>query len=392
MTEIKIHQNITPNKINDLYRKYILHENLGNVSLIIPGEFNKYRFGLLADLLKFVITLNNNSLISTLKIDIDKESIDSFYDQEYAYPVISLLWNTSKFLDKSNNDIKEILRFKQNDYFKKMNSLQSLKGRKYILSNTDHLSKNNGLIKFLENSDGFNDDEDYIIDNIKRILNEHVLIFNKQNSAELKSIIEEIGGIIFELTKNTYEWGKTDANMITIPTSIRGVYFRFHNNSIDKIIEEFDNTPIKDFFHHNYINEYCINELNRVYYLEILVYDSGIGYIERFIDRGTLSDIDIIKKCLIKNQTSSTSNLKSKKGLGLDRILNIMDKKGFVRISTDKYCVYRDLIKDNYKLTPIEELENLKLEDWNKNNFTSNNQIKSQGSFISILYPFKSNI
>jgi hypothetical protein len=388
-TEIKIYQNSTPNKISDLYEEYIHNRTLENITLIIPGEFSKYRFGLLANLLKFVITLNSKSQISTLKIDTDIENIDSLYGQEYAYPIISLLWNISKFVDKSNIDIKDLLRTKQNEYFKKMNSLQSLKGRKYLLSNTDHLSKNNGLIKTLENEYGFNDDEVYITNTVKKILNENVLVYNQQNSIELKNIIEDIGVVIYELTKNTYEWGKSDANMKVIPCSIRGAYFRFHSNSFDKLIDEFDNTPIKEFFNHKYIKENCINELNKVYYLEILVYDSGIGYIEKFNNKDGFSDIEIIKKCLIKNQTSSNSNLRSKKGLGLDRLLNIIDKKGFVRITTDKYCIYRDLIKDNYVPTPSDQLEKLKLDDWNNTNFNNDNRDKCQGSYVSILYPFK---
>ena len=74
----------------------------------------------------------------------------------------------------------------------------------------------------------------------------------------------------------------------------------------------------------------------------------------------------------------------------LDRILGILNQKGFVRISTDKYSVYRDLIKDNYEPIDIQQLDKLKLDDWNDNNFNTENVIKSQGSYISILYPFKS--
>src|SRR5690606_8061749 len=118
----------------------------GVINLKIPGALNKYTFGLLGDLLKFIITLNNKSNIQTLELDIDHENLNSFYDQEYAYPVISLLWNTTNFIDKNNVNIKDSLRELQNDFFIKMNSLDRIKGNKYILTNTDHLSKNKGLI------------------------------------------------------------------------------------------------------------------------------------------------------------------------------------------------------------------------------------------------------
>ncbi|OJZ09684.1 MULTISPECIES: hypothetical protein [unclassified Sphingobacterium] len=391
MIKISIPKNITPRKMEILYRKHINNEVEGVINLKMPGSLNKYTFGLLGDLLKFIITLNNKSNIQTLELDVDNENLNNFYDQEYAYPVVSLLWNTTNFIDKNNVNIKDRLRELQNDFFIKMNSLDRIKGNKYILTNTDHLSKNKGLIRLLESPDGFNDDEDQIKYSIKKIFNDYVLTFNKNNKIEFENLIEDIGAIVYELTKNTYEWGKTDQNLIDIPASIRGVYFRFHINNSNKIFEEFEETPIQSFFQHPFILENCVNEHNQIYYLEILVFDSGVGFIDKFTKKETLTDLEVIKKCLVKNQTSSTSNLKSKKGIGLDRILNILNKKGFVKISTDKYCVYRDLIKDNYKPIDIEKLKDLKLEDWNNDGFKTDNIIKSQGSYISILYPFKSN-
>lgn len=391
MTEISIPKNITPNKIERLYKDYVHEQQLGDVNLKIPSSINKYTFGLLGDLLRFVITLNSKSPIRKLVIDIENEDLDVFYDQEYAYPIISLLWNTSDFTNKNSVSIKTALRERQNEFFIRMNSLARMKGNKYILINTDHLSKSKGLIKLLENDNGFNDDEDQIKKNIAKIFSTNVLTFNKNNKIEIKDIIEDIGAVIYELAKNTYEWGKTDKNLVEIPASIRGIYFRFHVNNNEKILNEFEQTPVKSFFQNPFILENCINDQNQIYYLEMLVFDAGVGFIDRFSPQEDLGDLEIIKKCLVKNQTSSKSNLKSKKGIGLDRMLKILDKKGFIRISTDRYCVYRDLIKDNYKPIDVKQLEEIKLEDWNNNSFKTDDIAKSQGSYISILYPFKSN-
>lgn len=390
MTEVRIHKNISPSKIESLYKEFIVQKNKGkDIVLILPAELNKYRFGVLSDLLRFIITLNLKSNIIKVIFDIDQKELDSIYKQEYTYPIISLLWNKVIFQDKNFNIIKDDLRIKQNEFFNLMNSLDKFKGQKYLLCHTDHLSKNNGLIKFLEDNNGFNDDEIYINNVIKRILIENVLTFNKKNSKEIQNVIDDICAIVYELAKNTYEWGREDSDMKPIESSIRGIYFRFHNNTYSKMKEDFSGTPLEDFINHKYIKNSCIQMLDKIYYLEILVYDSGVGFIKKFNDLQNLNDIDIIKKCLIKNQTSSTSNFKSKKGLGLDRILSIIDKKGFLKIVTDKYSLYRDLIKDNYTILSKEELKNLKLEDWNKSNFKIDDNEGCQGSFISILYPFK---
>jgi len=387
MTEIVIQKNITPSKLNNLFDIYLTEKELDNITLSIPNSINKYTFGLLANLLKLVITLNQKFSIKTLKID--DNNLETLYDQEYAYPIVSLLWNTSSFINNDGNNIKPKLRELQNEYFIKMNSLTRLKGNKYILTNTDHLPKSKGLIKLFENSSGFNDNEEQITKSVKKILSNYVLTFNKNNLNEIDNIVTDIGAVVYELAKNTYEWGKTDSYNIDIPSSIRGVYFRFHKNNKKKLIEEFQNTPLDSFFKQEYILNECINELNQIYFLEILVFDSGVGFVEKFHQKDSLTDIEIIKKCLIKNQTSSFTNLKSKKGIGLDRIFNILNQKGFVHITTDKYSVYRDLIKDNHKTTSIENLDTLILEDWNKKEFKTTGVINTRGSHISILYPFK---
>lgn len=392
MTEIKIPKSVTHNKIKSL-QKSILSDTAysGEVTMILPSEIKNYKFSLLADLLQLTITLNKKNSISKIKFacEITDETLDSLYGQEFIYPIISLLWNTASFVDINNKNVKSKLREFQNSFFLKMNSLSRLKGNKFILTNIDHFSNNKGLVKILESSKGFNDNEEQIIDSVRNILMNYVLTFNKSNTEEIKDIVDDIGAIVYELSKNTYEWGKTDSLGIPISPSIRGVYLKFYVNKKESITKEYHNTPLEEYFNQKTLIERCLNNNGNIYYLEILVFDSGVGFIDKFNNREKLSDIEVLKKCLIKNQTSATSNLKSKKGLGLDRILNILNKKGFIKISTDKYCVYRNLIKDEYKPINIKKLEELKLEDWNKNNFSFNESEKISGSYLSILYPFK---
>ncbi|WP_299799183.1 hypothetical protein [uncultured Maribacter sp.] len=392
MTEIKIPKSVTHSKIKSLQKSILSNiDNSGEVTMILPSEINNYKFSLLADLLQLTITLNKKIPISKIKFEfeINDKTLESLYGQEFIYPIISLLWNTASFVDLNNENVKGKLREFQNTFFFKMNSLSRLKGNKFILTNIDHFSNNKGLIKLLENSNGFNDNEEQIIDSVRNILMNYVLTFNKNNTEEIKNIVDDIGAIVYELSKNTYEWGKTDSLGIPISPSIRGVYLKFYNNKKENITKEYHKTPLEEYFNQNTLIERSLNNKGNIYYLEIMVFDSGVGFIEKFNNKGKLSDIDVLKRCLIKNQTSAISNLKSKKGLGLDRILNILNKTGFIKISTDKYCVYRNLIKDEYKPIDINKLEDLKLEDWNKNNFSFNESEKISGSYLSILYPFK---
>jgi hypothetical protein len=70
-----------------------------------------------------------------------------------------------------------------------------------------------------------------------------------------------------------------------------------------------------------------------IYFIELSVFDSGIGFVSRFTGKSNESfeafdQVQIIKKCLTKHHTSDRSLHRESKGLGLNRILNLLDKKG----------------------------------------------------------------
>jgi len=130
------------------------------------------------------------------------------------------------------------------------------------------------------------------------------------------------------------------------------------------------------------------NLQSELYFIEISVFDSGIGFIQKFSsdDKESLSQIDIIKRCLMLHMTSSKSLDKDEKGVGLDRILKVLDKKGFVRIKTDNRCVYRNMISHPYKSVSNEK--ELDLYDWEFNSSNKYSEvISAAGSCLTIIYP-----
>jgi hypothetical protein len=79
---------------------------------------------------------------------------------------------------------------------------------------------------------------------------------------------------------------------------------------------------------------------------------------------------------------------KTVKGLGLDRVLKTIDRKGFVRIKSGRADVFRDMKNFNYveHSSPSE----IDLYDWKsneKNSFTEN--VEAIGTLISIIYPLE---
>ena len=272
-------------------------------------------------------------------------------------------------------------------FFKKMKSSKSMKGEKFILANLDHFSEEKGILKLFENNGEFNSNEYSFKKSIEGIIKDEVLKYSINNQSQFEKIKDDISSIIYELMKNTFEWAKHDKSGKIINPNIRGVYFKFHKYGVDNILNDYKNSfPIFQYFSDSNLS---INSKKEVYFIEISVFDTGLGFVDRY--NGSGNDIDIIKKCLIKNQTSSVSNLKDKKGLGLDRILNILNDKGLFKINTDKYSLYRNLKIDRYNSeVGLNNLSSIVLKDWDDSSVEDikPKKFKFSGTTISILYPF----
>ena len=201
---------------------------------------------------------------------------------------------------------------------------------------------------------------------------------------EKKSLVS----IIFELMKNTYEWARDNENRIPLDPNVRGVHV--------KLVKKRRNSLIDDFRYHPGLCEYFSSEVlkensqNELLFLEISVFDSGIGFVRKNIFQyPELSEIEIIKKCMIKHSTSSLDLGKDDKGLGLDRILTILDRsKGLFRLKTGSVCVYRNMITHKYKIIETGNLKKMELFDWvNNSNTKYSSFIPAEGTVITILYP-----
>jgi hypothetical protein len=161
--------------------------------------------------------------------------------------------------------------------------------------------------------------------------------------------LNDLKKITFELMKNTFEWGRTNKDNVSLDPNLRGVLFKFYKNRRKTLVDDFKDHPGVV----NYLNSKTLKENTQgeLYFLELSVFDSGAGFIEKYksLNKSTkLSDVDIVKTCMIKHNTSAQGLEKDDKGIGLDRVLKTLNKKGFLRIKTGTVCLYRDLIANNY--------------------------------------------
>ncbi|MHA8100570.1 hypothetical protein PQG46_01920 [Aquirufa nivalisilvae] len=397
MAIIKIDKNIKLEDVESCYNE--LHGYIDkqlSVDLSLPKILEHNYFGLIPSLYQFAVTWVRYSNSGKLLLDIDninETDLDKLYENELLFPLISLVWNKNEVYTKDGlTNLRTILRPKNVEMFEKMKKVKSLKGSKLLLTTFDHLPEDRGVLPCFEINHEFIKNEFVLTSNLRPSLTE-ILNFSIETKSNYELIGKHLMGIVYELMKNTYEWAREDESRVPLDPSVRGLLIRFFKKRRKSLLEDFQkHKGLKEYFESNLLKE---NRQSELYFLEVSVFDSGIGFIDKFKSLNpteTLSDIDILKKCLIVHNTSAKGLYKDDKGIGLDRILSILDKKGFLRIKTGNLCVYRNLITHNHKELDKEDVNSMELFDWNKNSNTDYTSFKnSKGAVVTIIYPLSIN-
>lgn len=397
MFKISITKNIKLDDLDTLYNQlYNSIRQNANVDILLPVELKSGYIGIVPSLYQFVFTWMRYEKSGKLLIDINdptKTDFDELYENELIFPLVSLVWNKNEIFNNTGEiNLRSYLRDYNISYFDKMKAVKAQKNRKLLLTNFDHLPSDRGILPCFEINGAFIANEsnlsDSLIDGFHGVL-------SQSTSAKrlLGSVMQPILGIIYELMKNTFEWGNADESNVPLDPSLRGVLVKFYNKSRKNLVDEFKNHKgLSNYFIQPLLKE---NSTAGIYFLEVDVFDSGVGFVRKYKSLNPtekLSDIEILKKCLIKHSTSSKGLEKDDKGIGLDRILTILDGKGFLRIKTGNNCVYRNLVSHPYKNIDNSDISEMELLDWK----TDNNEVytkypQAEGSVITIIYPLSLN-
>lgn len=388
MKEIRIKNSIKLNEVEDLYNQ--LYEKSPEViNLRLPKKIEKYFFSLAPSIIQFAATWirseKRGKLIIDLNID-DIESAEKYYEQEIFFPIVTMAWNDITISNLSGHNLRPFLRQFQNKFILKMRKAEAMKGEKLLLLNLDHFDSESGILNFFEQNGTFNAIEEDLEAILKKPITTDVIKYAR-SKAEIEKKFSDIIGIIFELMKNTFEWGKENELGVPWNPNIRGLYIRsYKKTQINILNENASDQNITEYFSNKSLET---NDLQQLFFIEISVFDTGSGFIKKFNNKNNIKDdFSILKSCLIKHQTSSIGNLENDKGIGLDRILSSLDDNGFIRIKTDKYCVYRNMIKDRYRLTENYNPDTMQLFDWQTGSeklLSLNNECS--GTLVSVLYP-----
>jgi len=393
----KIPKTLTVEKIKELYNE--LYRDTKTFDLLLPNNISSYDFGISSLLIQYINTWlrlrSGNLIIET------KDDYSDLYDvinQDYVFPCVIMAWDNGIF-DLKGNDIKHLIKPINEEIADSMQSLEDFplmnkefkqqKGFKSLLTCFDHLPKEKGYLDCFYLNNSFIPSDEYLMNSLEDTLN-YVLTFNQSAREKLLPIKKDLVSIIFELMKNTHDWARTDNNSKILNPNNRGLLMKFVKKTKENYIENYKNhNGLKSYF-----DSFSTNEKDELYFIEISVFDSGIGYVNRFTSSDTLPNIDeqvnIVKDCLIKHNTSDKTIEKENKGIGLDKIMNVLDQKGVFILKTNNVFVFRNMKKNPYvKTQNKDEIELFDYYTFESNRFTNNH--KSVGTSFTIVYPITLN-
>ncbi|MBK1439675.1 hypothetical protein JHJ32_06740 [Parapedobacter sp. ISTM3] len=388
---IKIHGTISLTKIQNLYSE-LASSNDAVIDVHLPKKIEKLDFGLLFSYLQFLSTWvrNNRSGKLYLPVNNTEEAIEYLDNNEFVYPSIVLAWE-KEIVNANGENIKGELKNPSKEYFNRMDFFD-LKGNSVPIYCFDHDKSNRGLSR-------------HLYKNFRELVNETTLGFNLFNAFKkvgdfnkgvfrtgVKGHYDDFIAIIHELFTNTHEHAKTNELGYNLYPNIRALQLKFHKKPINKFVEQFqDYAGLVQYFN----SGFNVNPQGDLYLLEISILDSGPGFVKRYkrisdYNLNIAEEVEIIKQCLYRHNTSADGFRGEIKGIGLDRVLQTLDGKGFVRIKTGRADVFRDMRNNRYH--HHDNASEIQLNDF-QNNSKSNFTVypAAEGTLLSIFYPLEFN-
>ena len=338
--------------------------------------------------LQFLATWVRNGKSGRLLLPVNsvEEAVAYLDDNEFVYPSIVLSWE-KEIVNENGDSLKSDLKIPSKNYFNKMDYFD-LKGTSVPIFCFDHDKSNRGLSKHFYKKNRELVSEDTLGFNLYRAFQK----IGSHNSSvfrgSIRSTLDSFNAIIHELFTNTHEHAKTNELGYNLYPNIRAVQLKFHKKTINKYIELYqDFKGLVTYFS----SDFKVNRLGELYLIEISIMDSGPGLAKRYKEISAYNisiskEIEIIKECLHRHNTSANGLRGEVKGIGLDRVLQTIDGKGFVRIKSGRADVFRDMKTQRY--VHHNRASDIQLYDWQSNS-TTNFTIfpAAEGTLISIFYP-----
>lgn len=195
-----------------------------------------------------------------------------------------------------------------------------------------------------------------------------------------------LGLILYELLKNTHDWGRTGVDNVPLRPSIRGVLFTRLNVNLEGALASAGGNPSLE----SYVNSLGHRSRDEyVRFLELSVFDSGPGLASRWLKKSITDDITTEEElaacfaCLRKHRTTSGA---SNRGLGLYDVMRTLDElHGFMRLRTGHLALFRDFVSS--PLQAEEQSDGPSLFDWVSTSQVPTRLAPSTGTLFTMMIP-----
>lgn len=369
-----------------------LNASDSSVDLQMPASLTSKGFALPVSILQvlfFWMRHKRGRLI--LPLDETKLSmLENFSSSFYGYLVLFTVWRHCEIVNPKGISLKPYLK----DFTSVMNtyvmslSQDNLPNNEVSLACFDHYSHERGLPYWFYDVDyEFKSSPAEFDDTTYAFLSHLTKIFKSRVMTTVSKSTTAISNILWELLKNTDEHARKDAfNQVKLMPNTRGVFLKIHRSSRLNFLKDAESRGISDYYLH-------FSDSQDLFFLEISVFDSGPGMVKRFLGKSwkdnsaIIEDVDTVKKCLIKGQTSIEGAKGDKKGYGLDSVLKLLsEKRGFLSVRTGRVWLYRDLISTPYIKT--QNFNEIQLYDWGTNSDSDYTKFSStEGTLITLALP-----
>jgi hypothetical protein len=203
-------------------------------------------------------------------------------------------------------------------------------------------------------------------------------------------MIQQIGAFLHELMKNTHLWARTDEDEVPRRRSVRGMMVDAHTWDQEQTSLVYEGSEA--------LRRYILGSGRptraRHRYLEISIFDSGVGLARHWlsrkrgkpIDLKALSPQDEYQACWECFQRWQTSSTLTHKGLGLHEVMTTLSQlRGFLRVRTGRLSFFRDFVTYPYGDNEKPSAEDFF--DWTTNSPSLAGLSAVEGVLYTILIP-----
>jgi hypothetical protein len=177
---------------------------------------------------------------------------------------------------------------------------------------------------------------------------------NTGGSPVTADVRKPLGTILHELFKNTHEWARTNAYGAALPRSVRGLLAQGHSWAEGEVREVAQGSEaLAEYLGYRPFH----SEEGRWRFLELSIFDSGIGLARRWlsgnagreIDLGQVSLDDEYRACTDCFLRWNSSTGQGHKGLGLHEVMQTLSGlRAFFRVRTGRLSLYRNFVERPY--------------------------------------------